>query len=92
MGKELTSASGKEIKDKAERFKAICFIIKSDESRFKKLYDNLNISAYRGRDEYPTTLTASYDLLVRESEVYDTNNNNGGQRFQRGGGKKLLPW
>ena len=76
MGKEITSASGKEIKDEAERFKAICFIIRADEKIFKKIHDELKRSAYRVRDMYSTTLTAAYDLLVRESGVYDTNNNN----------------
>ena len=79
VGKEATSAFGKEIKDEAERFKAVCFIIRANEKRFKKLHDNLKISAYRGRNDYPTTLTAAYTHLVRESGVYDTNNNNGGQ-------------
>ena len=35
MGKEISVASGKEVKDKAERFRAIYFIIRADESRFK---------------------------------------------------------
>ena len=75
MGKEITSASGKEIKDEVERFKIICFII---ENRFKKLHDDLKISAYKGRDDYPTTSTDVYVHLVRESGIYDTDNNNGG--------------
>ena len=41
VGKEATSAFGKEIKDEAERFKAIYFIIRADEKIFKKLHDNL---------------------------------------------------
>ena len=36
---------------------AVCFILRSDEARYKKLNDNLKRSANPGRDEYPKTLT-----------------------------------
>ena len=78
------------MKDEAERFRAICFIIRVDESRFKKLYNDLESSACRGMDEYPTTLTATYDFLVRESGVYNNTINNGDRRFQRGGGDNTV--
>ena len=41
MGKYIIQASGKEVKDEAKRLKVICFIIKKDVSRLKKLLGNL---------------------------------------------------
>ena len=85
MGKTIDMASPSEINAEKEHFLAICFIVRSDEGRYKKLLDDLKSSANRGRDEYPNTLTAAFDLLVRESGEYDTvkRQNN---RFYRGRG------
>ena len=81
MGNEIMFASDQEVKDEAENFKAICFIIRADETKFKKYLDDLKSSAYLGKEEYPKTLAATYNLLVREYGVYNTNNNSG-KRFQ----------
>ena len=72
MGKTIDAATADEINDEKEHFLAICFILRSDETRYKKLLDDLKSSANRGRDEYPRTLTEAFDLLVRESGEYDT--------------------
>ena len=45
---------------------ATCFILRSDDVRYRTSLDNLKISAKRGRDEYPT-ITNAFDVLVRES-------------------------
>ena len=67
LGKDLSGATADEIRDEKERFLAMCFILRSDEGRYKNLLNDLKSSANRGRDEYPTTLTDAFDLLVRES-------------------------
>ena len=72
MGKTIHAASNDEIKDERDHFMAVCFIIRSDEGRYKKLLDDLKCSANRGRDEYPVALNDTFDLLVRESGEYDT--------------------
>ena len=82
LGKNIGTATADEVKDEKERFLAIYFILRSDENRYKKLLEDLKSSGNRGRDEYPTTLTGAFDLLVRESGEYDTNNQNA--RRQRG--------
>ena len=51
----------------------------------KKILADLKISAYRGRDDYLETLTSAYDLLVRESEEFNTTKL-GEQNCQRGRG------
>jgi len=81
-GKEIAFAYNQKVKDEAEHFKATCFIIRVDETRFKKLLDDLERYVYRGRDQYPKTVTATYNLLGKESGVYNTNNNVG-RLFQR---------
>jgi len=83
-GKTLTVANTKEVTEELEHFKAMCFILRADDSHYKKLLDDLKNSAYRGRDEYPKTLIAAYDFLVRESGAFDSNNSR--QRsFHQGG-------
>ena len=84
LGKELKDASDDEIRSEREKFLAMCFVLRSNEVTYKKLLDDLKRSANLGRDEYPETLTAAFDLLVRESGEYD-----GTRRFfdmqERGG-------
>jgi len=76
MGVDDLSSATKRKDAKRERFMAECFILRcdglSEHSRYKKLLKDLKSSANRGRDEYPTTLTDAFDLLVRESGEYDT--------------------
>ena len=69
---DLSSATREEINEEKQKFMVACFILRSDDARYKKILDDLKSSANRGRDEYPTTLTNAFDLLVRESGEYDT--------------------
>ena len=50
----------------------MCYILRSNEGRYKKLLDDLKSLENCGRDEYPETLTNAFNLLVRESGEYDT--------------------
>ena len=72
MGKTIHVASTDEIEAEKEHFLAVCFIVRSDEGRYKSLLDDLKSSANRGQDEYPITLISAFDLLVRESGEYNT--------------------
>ena len=73
---DLSSMTKKERDAEKDRFMAACFILRCDgfgeRSRYKNILEDLKSSANRGRDEYPTTLTDAFDLLVRESGEYDT--------------------
>ena len=71
LGKELKDASDDEIRSEREKLLAIYFVLRSNEVTYKKLLDDLKRSANLGRDEYPESLTAAFDLLVRESGEYD---------------------
>ena len=51
---------------------AVCFILRSDDVRYKKLNNDLKSSANQGRGEYPKTLTDSFDLIANEYGEYDT--------------------
>ena len=68
----MYTATPTEIKNEKEHFMVVCLIVRSDEGRYKILLDDLKSSVNRGRDEYPSTLTDAFDLLVRESGEYDT--------------------
>lgn len=72
LEKTIANASAAEIRAEKEKFMAVCFLLRSDETRYKTLLDDLKRSSNLGRDEYPATLTEAFDLLVRESGEYDT--------------------
>ena len=72
LKKELKNATNDKINEGRDRFAAICFILRRDESTYRKILEGLKSSANIGRDEYPQTLTDAFDLLVRESGHYDS--------------------
>ena len=52
IGKDdLSLATKEELNEEKQKFMATCFILRSDETRYKKLLDDLKSSANRGRDE-----------------------------------------
>ena len=65
MKTQMKDATKEKIENESNTFKSICYMSRSDESRCKTLLYDLESSSYRGRDEYPTTLTTIYDLLTR---------------------------
>ena len=67
LGKSLDTASPDEIKKENERFRAICFIQRADETRYSELLEDLRKGVFRGRDEYPETVSDAYELLIRTS-------------------------
>ena len=69
-----------------DRFKAIYYVLQSNENKYKKLLDDLKSSANYGRDKYPKRLTSAFDLLVRKSGEYDNVRSHNDPRFHRGGG------
>lgn len=53
------------LKKKAkERYLATAFILGADRSRYGRLIEEMENSFIKGKDEYPTTLTDAYNLLV----------------------------
>jgi len=67
LGKKIAEADIKEVEDEIEKFKAICFLLCNDESRYGRLLDDLEKSIFLGRDEYPKTIATTYELLLRTS-------------------------
>ena len=45
----------------------MCFVLRSDESRYGYLLEELRKGVYKGEDEYPTTVPDAYKLLTRTS-------------------------
>jgi len=54
-------------KDK-EKFRAICFLVRLDENRYRNLLISLRKSVFLGRDEYPKTLASTYDFFLGHPE------------------------
>ena len=71
MKKKVAEATENELAEQKDKMKALFFVLRTDENRYKDLLNDLKSSAYRGRDEYSTTVTAVFNLLVRESGILD---------------------
>ena len=50
-----------------QKLKAAILLKRSDEGRYKKLLGYLKDRAHLGRDEYPTSVASTFDLLNRMS-------------------------
>ena len=63
ISKDENNPSEKEIQVEIEKVKAMVMFLRSDVNRYGTLQDDLSLSVYKGRDEFPVTITATYDLL-----------------------------
>ena len=57
LGKDMISCTAMEIITEKGIFKAMCFILRSDEICYGDLLEELRKGVYRGRDKYPTTVS-----------------------------------
>ena len=75
-----------EVDKEMATFKAMVMILRADAGRFSELQATLFEGVYKGRDEFPITVTAAYDLLQHISgdiTSYTTPLRNGRSRFRR---------
>ena len=71
-----------EITVEEEKFKAMLMVVRADGNRYGSLQANLEEGVLLGRDEYPKTITAAYELLQKTcAEVPKQTNHN--WRFRR---------
>ena len=64
-GKDVSSMSTHEITEESDKSKAILLLQCSDDARFGDLADSLNAGTLRDRDEYPQSLAAMYELMIK---------------------------
>ena len=85
MDKESDLPTAQEIRNEEEKFKAILFLKRSDEGRYKELTSKLQESSWLGKDEYPTTVAGMYALLTRHSgQIGGKNNKNARPAREKG--------
>ena len=79
-----------EICAEEEKLKAMIMIIRSDPGRYASLQESLIEDMYKGRDEFPQTKTAAYDLLqhinndiLQEISARQKNSNKSSSWFRR---------
>jgi len=53
-----------EINAEKECFKAMCFILWADETRYEELLDNMKKGVLQERDKYLVTVSDAYELLT----------------------------
>ena len=68
--------SEEQIQKEEEMFKAIILLARSDEKRYKKLLTDLKDGSHLGRDEYPKSVAACFDLMNRTSGQLERNDSN----------------
>ena len=75
--------TAKEINVEVEKMKAMIMFLKADPARYGTLHEDLCQRVYRRRDEFPTTVTATYDLLQHTSGKIGTNKLNLQERMSK---------
>ena len=86
MDKNSDVPTAQEIRNEEEKFKAILFLKRSDEGRYKELISKLQESSWLGKDEYPTTVAGMYALLTRHSGQIGNKSKDKNARPARGKG------
>ena len=82
--------SDKEIESDTDTFKAMVMILRADSNRYSSLQKTLFEGVYKGRDEFPVTVTAAYDLLQHfSSDITSYSKPIRGGRFRFRRGRKL---
>ena len=83
LGKDMVSCTKMEINTEKERIKAMCFILRTDEICYGDILEELRKGVYRGRDEYPTTVPETNELLLQTSQQIGYNQRRTGQSGHR---------
>ena len=83
LGKDSISCTPMEINTEKERFKALCFILRAEEIRYGDLLEEPSKGVYIGRNEYTTTVSGSYELLLWTSQKIGYNQIRTGQSGHR---------
>ena len=65
LGAKIHEATEENIRKEKERFLAMCFFMRADPNLYSELHEDLKKGVFRGRDEYPTTVSDAYELLLR---------------------------
>ena len=74
-GKQMKDVDEKEIVPEAEKFKAMLLLQRSDDARYGDLMRTLKEDSWKGRDEYPTTVTSMFKLMNKHSKMLETRAN-----------------
>ena len=87
MDKAGSIPTSNEIKVEEEKFKAIWYLKLSDKARHGDLMRDLQNAAYLHRDEYPTTTSEMFDVMIRRSGAFSgsANMENGSRTRSRRG-------
>ena len=73
-------ATNQEIYNAKEANLAVLMLINADPNRYGELVSNLKKGANLGRDEYPKSVAAMYELMTKYTRDLSKNANRGGQR------------
>jgi len=68
LKKKVHVAAPDKVEKKAERFRAMCFMLHADEARYRDLQEELKQGVYKGHNEYPVTISDAYTLLLQMSK------------------------
>jgi hypothetical protein len=80
---DIDNPSPVELDIEEEKFKAMVLIMRADPYRYNTLQSSLEEGVLLGRDEYPRSVTAAYDLLQNTCPELPGGGNKRGGRFSR---------
>ena len=63
--KTLNDSYEVEVNAKKDKFRVIFFLLWSEKTCYGKLLQDFNRVAYKGIDEYPETVTGTYEISIR---------------------------
>ena len=63
--KYIDNLMGKEIYNEREKIKSVLFLYRSDKGRYGTLIPDLNKYAWKGTNDYPTSVSRVYYLMVQ---------------------------
>ena len=70
--KQMKDMDEKEIVPEVEKFKVMLLLQRSDDARHGNLMQTLIEDSWKGRDEYPTTVTLMFKLMNKHSKLLET--------------------
>jgi hypothetical protein len=71
-----------------EAYKAVVFLECADSNRYMTLWQTLRNEALIGQDNYPRTMTKTYDILTKYKTTPRPRHDDGGRGAGRGGGRR----
>jgi len=90
--KAIHEVTDDEVETKCKRFHAMCFVLHADEIHHGELQEELKCGVFKGKDEYPSTVSNAYELFLHTSHQIGVSHRRAtrmNNRFRRSNPQKI---